>query len=567
MATIKKSLYDWCIEKKNTKLIEEWDEEKNQLSPKNVTFATNKKYFWKCLKGHKWKCSVFDRTKGNGCPICSNRQLLVGYNDLLTMCPEVAKEWHPTLNGNLKPTDVMYRTTKRAWWLCSTCENVWETSIRDRTYRKMSGCPKCSLIRRGESKRLTSLIQNGGIKNQTLIDEWDYEKNFPYTPNNFTEGSNKSVWWKCSNNHSWKSKIGNRSILNRGCPYCNNFKVLPGYNDFATVHPELLSEWDYEKNGDLKPNEVMSGSRTKVWWKCKIGHSYMAALNHRTSSDSTGCPICYSGRQTSFAEQAVYFYVKKAFPDAINRYKNIFGSRFELDIYIPSFNTAIEYDGEAWHKKDKLKREQEKYKLCNSHGIRLIRLREKGYDLGSDIADYGFVYENLYKHNVLEYAITELLKFLLCHPLTLPFDINIERDKNEIFNNIYKIEEDSFEKNFPELAKEWHPTKNGNLKPNMFKPYSDHKVWWLCSKCGYEYQSTIGHRSYGTGCPKCGIHKSAKAKSRRVAMIDLKTGEVLKVFESIAEAGRQTKNSTGNIGSVCKGIRPAAGGYIWKYVD
>ena len=50
-------------------------------------------------------------------------------------------------------------------------------------------------------------------------------------------------------------------------------------------------------------------------------------------------------------------------------------------------------------------------------------------------------------------------------------------------------------------------------------------------------------------------------------MIDLKTGELIKIFDSIAEAGRQTKNSSGNIGSVCKGIRPNAGGYFWKYVD
>ena len=411
-------------------------------------------------------------------------------------------------------------------------------------------------------------------KNKSLYD-WCLENNKQYllsewmnnlSTKDVTYASNKKYTWKCNNNHIWESKISNRTLLSRGCPYCSNQKLLVGYNDFATLYPKLINEWDYEKN-DIKPTEVMGGSRRKVWWKCEFGHSYQATLNHRTSQDGTGCPICYSGRQTSFAEQAVYFYIKQVFPDAINRYKNIFDSRFELDIYIPSYKTAIEYDGEAWHKNDKLKREQEKYKLCHQHGIRLIRLREKAYDLGSDVADYGFIYEKLYTHNVLQFAIIELLKFLLFHPFSLPIDVNVERDKNKILSNIYKIEVDSFKKNYPDIAKEWHPTRNGDIKPNMFKSGSDYKAWWICSKCGHEWQATISHRAKGTGCPKCGIGKSARSRSKKVAMLDPETGEIIKEFESISEAGRQTKNSVGNIVAVCKGTRLAAGGYLWKYIE
>ena len=399
-----------------------------------------------------------------------------------------------------------------------------------------------------------------------LLDEWNNEKN-AVTPKDISYSSNKKYWWKCKNGHDFDSKVSNRTQLNRGCPYCTNQKVLPGFNDFATRYPELLLEWDYEKNQDIKPNEVMGGSKRKVWWKCVNGHSFFASLNHRTSKESTGCQICYSGRQTSFAEQAVYYYIKKVFPDAMNRYKNIWGSRFELDIYIPSIHTAIEYDGEAWHKKDKIEREQEKYRLCVNHGVRLIRMREQEYELGSDIADYGFVYHKLYKYNVLQEAIIQLLKFLLCHPISLPVDVDIWRDRNEIRNGIYKIEEDSFAGAYPLIAKEWHPTKNGNLKPNMFKPHSDYKAWWMCPVCGNEYEATIGHRSYGTGCKKCGIIKTTESKSKKVLMIDLKTGEVIKVFDSISSASRETHISLGNICSVCNGKRPSAGKYYWKYEE
>ena len=39
-----------------------------------------------------------------------------------------------------------------------------------------------------------------------LAKEWDYKKNYPLIPVNFSRGSNVEVWWKCSNDHSFKKK-------------------------------------------------------------------------------------------------------------------------------------------------------------------------------------------------------------------------------------------------------------------------------------------------------------------------------------------------------------------------
>ena len=119
----------------------------------------------------------------------------------------------------------------------------------------------------------------------------------------------------------------------------------------------------------------------------------------------------------------------------------------------------------------------------------------------------------------------------------------------------------------PDAAKEWHPTLNGDLTPDKVKPHSDIEVWWLCPECGNEYQATIGHRSYGTGCPKCAIKKSTKGRSKKVQMIDLETNEVVKFFDSISEASRQMRISSGNISSVCRGERKQASGYFWKYYE
>jgi len=78
--------------------------------------------------------------------------------------------------------------------------------------------------------------------------------------------------------------------------------------------------------------------------------------------------------QSSFREQLICYYLKQQFPDTISRYKDL---GFELDIYIPSINIAVEFDGYYWHK-DSIDRDMEKDHLCHQNGIRLIRLRECG---------------------------------------------------------------------------------------------------------------------------------------------------------------------------------------------
>lgn len=402
--------------------------------------------------------------------------------------------------------------------------------------------------------------------NPELVKEWHPTKNGKLTPNDVAPKSNKTIWWKCIKGHEWKAKISNRSALGRGCPVCANKIVVEGVNDLGTTHPQLAKEWHPNKNSNLTPRSVTHGSGRKVWWLCPVGHEYQATILHRSSG--TNCPVCNSGRQTSFAEQAVFYYVRKLYPDARSRYAAKFLGRMELDIYIPSIKYAIEYDGEAWHKKEKIEREQLKYKKCHENGIKLIRLRERFAELGSDIADYQFGTNKLYEPKNLEYIIKEILKrinFSDGWMMKCPIDVNIERDRSEIQNYRLNLKKNSLLDKFPQIAREWHPTKNGNLMPSMFKPRSDVKIWWKCFSCGYEYESTIGHRTYGTGCPKCAIEKVALIKRKPVNMIDPNTGKVVSEFISISDALKKMKINSSNISIVCKGQRPKAGGYYWAY--
>lgn len=133
----------------------------------------------------------------------------------------------------------------------------------------------------------------------------------------------------------------------------------------------LLDEWNYERNGSLKPEMFSAGSNKKVWWKCKHGHEWKATIKHRTNG--RGCRMCNS-HGTSFPEQAILYYIKQYFSDTIHRYVDL---GFELDVYIPSIKTAIEYDGSYYHKNGSIK-EQKKNNLCKENDITLIRIRECG---------------------------------------------------------------------------------------------------------------------------------------------------------------------------------------------
>ena len=66
-------------------------------------------------------------------------------------------------------------------------------------------------------------------------------------------------------------------------------------SDLATLNPQLANEWDYEKNGELKPEDFTCGSDKKVWWKCEKGHEWQATINNR--NNGTGCPICYKEKR------------------------------------------------------------------------------------------------------------------------------------------------------------------------------------------------------------------------------------------------------------------------------
>lgn len=561
---------------KYPELAKEWHPTLNgTVKPSEIAPKSNKKFFWICEKGHTYDAGAYNRTMGQGCPFCANRRLLVGFNDLKTRCPEAAEDWDYEMNEG-GPEDYKYCSNKSAHWKCARCGNKWESRILDRA-KAQYGCKNCAKIARGQAKSESHALRSGGIQNPLLLEEWDYEQN-EKSPSEYSPQSNKYAYWICSKcGYHYRSKISNRAN-GRNCACCSNKVVVSGINDLATTHPQLAKEWHPSKNMPLTPDQVTYGKGKKVWWVCPNGHEYPATILHRASG-GTNCPICNSGRQTSFAEQAVYYYVKKVFPDAISRYTDIFDKGMELDIYIPSIRLGIEYDGMAWHKADKRSRETKKYRICKENGIRLLRLMEKPPQNGILVtADESIAIKDGPMHE--KKYLAQAIHFLLdridpeSNPLTRKkpifhsrVDINLDRDEADIRKYMTTIKDGSFGELYPELARDWHPDKNGDVTPYKVKPHSDIKVWWICPHCSNEYFATIGHRTSGTGCPHCGKMKSIRSRSKRVEMIDRETKKILRTFESASEASRQMRISAGNINAVLHRKRAHAGGYFWQYEE
>ena len=498
-----KSLSVWCEEKNKQSLLDEWMPERNgEIHPFSISYGSEKKVWWKCKEGHEWTATVNSRTMGHGCPYCSGRMAVQGKNDLQTVYPNIAKEWHPLKNGELKPFEVTCRSNRKIWWLC-TQGHDYEATINNRI-RGGNGCPYCSGHKtlEGYNDLKTWCISNN---REELLNEWDYEKN-DIKPSLISPKNNKKVWWKCSLGHEWDATIGARTATrSSGCPYCSNppKKILVGFNDFESwcyknEKTYLLDEWNYDRNTSLGPREISYGCGKKVWWKCSKGHEWFVAPSNRIQG--TGCPIC-SRTQTSFPEQAVAFYVSKYF-NIIQRYRE---KGYELDIYLPEFKIGIEYDGMFYHDASNSEREKDKNEYYKDNGISIIHIKEDKIKSGLiDDAIYFIPPKKKYINQNFNEMIIQLLDLLeQWTGMIIEKDVDIFRDELAIREQYYSIlKESSLAIQYPELVSEWDYEKNNGTVPESFSANSHIKVWWKCKR-GHSWQAEISSRCRKLGCPFC----------------------------------------------------------------
>ncbi|WP_128643720.1 zinc-ribbon domain-containing protein [Rhodococcus opacus] len=262
-------------------LAAEWHPTRNALEPTDLLVASNKSIWWVCTKGHEWRTQVASRTgrTGTGCPVCSNRRIEVGVNDLATLRPDLAAEWHPTRNSRA-PQSVSVGSQHLAWWRCQTYGHEWEDRVGSRT--RGYGCPVCS------GKRAKPGFNDLNTVHPDLAAQWHPTRN-SRSPNDTRPGSAYAAWWICSEGHEYRTAVSAR-VRGRGCAYCAGRKALPGYNDLASRRSDLAAEWHPTMN-TLDPTQLTPGSKQAIWWTCsEHGHVYRALVVDRTGGN--GCPVC-----------------------------------------------------------------------------------------------------------------------------------------------------------------------------------------------------------------------------------------------------------------------------------
>lgn len=264
------------------KLVREWSD-RNDRPLDSYKSNSKAKGWWICPKGHEWEATIKGRFSGHGCPFCGRRKPIPGENDAATLRPELVQEWHPVRNEEHKLSDFGGGSEYLAWWVCSK-GHEWKASINHRV--RGQGCPFCK-------KRVPHPEDNLATALPHVAALWDYEKNTE-RPEDFRPHSGKTVWWKCKKGHEWHATIQamSRVKATNGCPYCSGKLPIKGETDLETLHPELVLEWDYEKNTKA-PSEYTASSNKVVHWICPRGHRYSASITNRTKG--RGCSLCNRG--------------------------------------------------------------------------------------------------------------------------------------------------------------------------------------------------------------------------------------------------------------------------------
>ena len=480
---------DNCLQTVNPVLAQEWHPTKNgSLTAKDVTAGSNKKVWWRCVRGHDWEATIASRAQGNGCPSCHSAtsalelrmlcELKYIFKDVKHRARVYGKEcdifipgsrvaieydgvyWHrgklerdKRKNASLgdrgvtlirvrekglektSDADIFVSRGDSAFNVVSrVVKRLGEEKSLSESARRSIGTyiERNRLANDSEYKRLWDMLPCPlpGLsleeQNPKLAAEWHSGLNGSLTARDVSSSSNKKVWWRCRKGHEWEATVGSRNRGN-GCPYCAGRAASQDYC-LETVNPVLANEWHPTRNGGLTAKDVTPGSKKKAWWRCVRGHEWPATIASR--SGGRGCPYCAG--KTASEDNCL----ETLNPVLANEWHPTRNGGLTARDTTPGSNRKVWWTcvrGHEW--------------------LATVASRSGGrgcpYCAGKAASE----------DNCLE-------------------TLN------------------------PVLANEWHPTRNGGLTARDTTPGSNRKVWWICHN-GHEWLATIADRSGGNGCPYC----------------------------------------------------------------
>lgn len=268
--------------------------------------------------------------------------------------------------------------------------------------------------------------------------------------------------------------------------------------DLASLRPDLAQEWDYELN-ELRPECYFPHSNTEVNWVCHKGHKFPAKINNRTNG--TQCSFC-SGKkpipgETDFATVCSDLVkewdpANKLRPSEVLPYSNKEvdwicpkGHKYPAKIYhrtegrgCPFCAGLLPIAGET----DLASRHPEIAKTWHptlNEGRLPSEFTSHSHHEAWWVCEKGHAYPAKIYHRVRGTGCS------VCDGKRIVPGIN------------------DLQKLAPNLANEFHKTKNGVRTANNTGLHYSKDVWWQCSKCGHEWEASPNNRAAGRGCPKC----------------------------------------------------------------
>jgi Zn finger protein HypA/HybF involved in hydrogenase expression len=517
----------------------------NNFNLSDLSYGSHRKVWWICNKGHSYLASVANRNHGKGCPICANRKVLAGYNDLNTVNPFLAKEW--SQRNQISSKQVTANSGKKVYWVCKN-GHEWLAVIANRN--KGKGCPYCK-------NKLVSNTNNFKFMYPNLSKQWDTSKN-ALGPELFTSGSSKKVWWICDYGHSYDSSIVNR-VKGRGCPKCasesktsfpeqsiyyyikklfpqskNRFLIKKKEIDIYIPDIKVGIEYDgiyYHSSQDSKKKEILKDNffKKKGIRVIRVKESSINKVLLNT--------IKFDYRNRKDFEEAIKILIikisKKIIDVNIDRdYDSILG-QFKTQIKVNKLTNAKLINEWNYEKNKNLKPEffdknsnKKVWWKCHfghewlstvanrSHGLKCpVCSNQKVLTGFNDFAttnlellsewDYNKNKEN--PRNII--GNKDIKVWWRCEK-GHTFDATIYKRKNgqkcpycsgrKVISGVNDLTLTN-----PSLALEWNYDRNKE-NPNEFKAGSNKKVWWKCNHCKHEFQAVINNRHrQNSKCPNC----------------------------------------------------------------
>lgn len=534
----------------------DWDWRKNDaagLNPNELSCGTNRTAHWKChICGYEWTTRISHRSSGTGCKNCIAKQLSTAPKEksLAVLYPDIAKEWDYE-NNNCTPDTVYPQSNKNYNWICSKGHR-WSDSASHRTDRK-TPCPICS------GRQVLTGFNDLATTHKELLKEWDFEKNdaLGIKPTNITYGSKKAVYWKCSRGHSWKTPVYVRTSNGSGCRMCSA--------ELRASFPEKIVAFYFSKLfGDCVENyrtkQLKNFEIDLFIPSIKLGIEYDGSKWHKNiDNDRAKDELCTKQEITLFrireygcAEYDSYsrkIYVKHKNNDeltnAILKIVTFINKTFGLNL-----NVDINIDRDSLI-------------ILSS----LLTLEKK-----NSVADSNFICDwDWNKNNNINPAMIPMFSnrkfWWKCSKCgyewrTDPGHRAKGRGCARCSGSIVTSGYNDLETRFPDIAREWDYTKN-DKKPNEVAAFSNKKYWWVCSKCGNNWETPVYVRTgMGCGCPICKKKIISHKRSKKIKNIDTNI-----VYESMKIAGRELNINPSCISNACRGVSETAGGYHWKYED